>query len=189
MLKVKQLGIVGKVHSWIENWLNNRKQRVVINGSASDWVPVTSGVPQGSVLGPVLFIIYINDIDLGLNNVIAKFADDTKIGNSVISDRDRQSLQEDLRKISARSDRWKMPFNVNKCHILEVETKNLKYEYEMGGVKLESVHCVKDLDVTIASNLKFSQHCKEAACKTNRTLGFINGNFSFKNKDIILPMY
>ncbi len=59
----------------------------------------------------------------------------------------------------------------------------------MGGVKLESVHCVKDLGVTISSNLKFSQHCKEAACKTNKMLGFINRNFSFKNKDIILPMY
>ncbi len=59
----------------------------------------------------------------------------------------------------------------------------------MGGVKLESVHCVKDLGVTITSNLKFSQHCKEAACKANKMLGFINKNFSFKNKDIILPMY
>ncbi len=160
---VKQLGIVGNVHNWIEDWLNNRKQRVVINGSASDWGPVTSGVPQGSVLRPVLFIIYIKDIDLGLNNFIAKFADDTKIGNSVISDCDRQSLQEDLCKISAWSDRWEMPFNVNKCHILQVGTRNKKYEYEMGGVKLESVHCVKDLAVTITSNLKFSQHCKEAA--------------------------
>ncbi len=81
MFKVKQLGIVGKVHNWIENWVDNRKQRVVINGSASDWVPVTSGVPQGSVLVLVLFIIYINDIDLGLNNFTAKFAGDTKIGN------------------------------------------------------------------------------------------------------------
>ncbi len=93
---------------------------MVINGSASDWVPITSGIPQGSVLGPVLFIIYINDIDLGLNNFIAKFTDDTKIGNSVISDRDRHTLQEDLHNISAWSDRWEMPFNVNKCHILQV---------------------------------------------------------------------
>ncbi len=82
-----------------------------------------------------------------------------------------------------------MPFNVNKCYILQVGTKNKKYEYEMSGVKLESVHCVKDFDVTITSNLRFSQHCKEAACKANRMLGFINRNFSFKNKDIILPMY
>ncbi len=172
------------MHNWIENWLNNRKQRVIINGSATDWAPVTSGVPKGSALGPVLFIIYINNIDLGLNNFIAKLADDTKIGNSVISDCDRQSLQEDLRKISAWSDRWEMPFSVNKCHILQVGTRNKKYDCEMGGVKLESVHCVKDPGVTITSNLKFSQHCKEAACKANRMLGFI-----FKNKDIILPMY
>ncbi len=158
------------MHNWVENWLNNRKkQRVVINGSASDWAPVTSGVPQGSVLGPVLFIIYINDIDLRLNNFIAKFADDTKIRNF------------------AWSDRWERPFSVNKCHILQVGTRNRNYEYEMGGVKLEIVQCVKDLGVT--SNLKFSQHCKEAACKANRMLGSINRNFSFKNKDIILPTY
>ncbi len=73
-------------------------------------------VSQGSVLGSVLFIIYINDINIGLNNFIAKFADDTKIGNSVISDCDRPSLQEDLYKIPAWSDRWEITFNVNKCH-------------------------------------------------------------------------
>ncbi len=99
MFKVKQLGIGGNLRNWIENWLRNRKQRVVINGTASDCGPVTSGVSQGSVLGPVLFIIYINDIDVGLNNFISKFADDTKIGNSIITDHDRMSLQEDLRKI------------------------------------------------------------------------------------------
>ncbi len=99
------------VSHWIENWLSNRKQRVVINGTASDWAPVTSEVPQGSVLGPVLFIIYIDDIDVGLNNFISKFADDTKMGNSIITDQERMSLQEDLRKISEWSYRWGMPFN------------------------------------------------------------------------------
>ncbi len=92
------------MHSWIEKWPSNRKQRVVVNGTALDWAPVTSGVPQDPVLGPVLFITYINNIDVGLNNIVAKFADDTKIENSVISDRDRQSLQEDL-YISTWSDR------------------------------------------------------------------------------------
>ncbi len=112
------------VHNWIENWLSNRKQRVVINGTASDWAPVTSGVPQGSVLGPVLFIIYINDIDVGFNNYISNFADDMKIGNSIFTDHDSMSLLEDLRKISDWSQRWEMPFNVNKCHMLQVGTRN-----------------------------------------------------------------
>ncbi len=78
----------------------HRKQRVVIKGTASDWAPGTSEVPQGSVLRRVLFIIYINDIDVGLNNFISKFADDTKIGNLIITDHDRMSLKEDLKKIS-----------------------------------------------------------------------------------------
>ncbi len=106
--------------------------------------------PTGLCSRPVLFVIYINDIDVGLNNFIGKFADDTKIGNSVIPDRDRQSLQDDLNKISACSARWEMPFNVKKCHILQVGTRKLKYDYELSGEKLESVHCVKDLGVTIA---------------------------------------
>ncbi len=80
-----------------------------------------------------LFTIYINDINVGLNTFIGKFADDTKIGNSVISDRDRRSLQDDLNKISAWSARWEMPFNVKKCDILQVGRRNLKYDYEMSG--------------------------------------------------------
>ncbi len=126
MFKVKQLGIDGTAYNWTKNWLSNRNQRVVINGTASDWTPVTSGVSQGFVLEPVLFIIYINDIDVVLNNFIAKFADDTKIGNSIITDHDRMSIQEDLRKISEWSQRWERPFNVNKCHILQVGIRNKK---------------------------------------------------------------
>ncbi len=100
MFRVKQLGISGKDHNWIENCLSNRKQRVVINDTSSDCAPVTSGVPRRSALGPVLFIIYIYDINGGLNNFISKFADYTKIGNSTVDDRDRVNLQEDLRKNS-----------------------------------------------------------------------------------------
>ncbi len=167
--------------------MNNRQQRVLIDGFNPEWAPVTSGVPQGSVLGPVLFIIYINGVDVGLNIRISKFAEETKIGSSVLTDEDRQSIQEDFHNIW--SDRWKMPFNVDKCQVLQVGTRSKKFDYEMRGVKLICVQCVKDLGVKIASNFKFSQQCIDAANKANRMLGFIKRNFSFKNKDVILPLY
>ncbi len=170
-------------------WLSNRQQRVVIDGFNSEWAPVTSGIPQGSVLGPVLFIIYINDLDVGLNNHISKSADDTKIGNSVLTDEDWQSLQEDLHKISVWSDRWEMPFNVNKCQVLQVGTRNKKFDYEMRSVKIKSVQCTKDLGVKIVSNLKFSQQCVDAANKAYNMLGFIKRNFLFKNESVILLLY
>ncbi len=101
------------MHKRIKNWLSNRKQRVVINGTATDWAAVTSDAPQDSVLEPVLFIIYINDINVGLN-FIAKSAYNTKAGKAVISDRDMQSLKEKFCKISAWTVRPKMSFNIKK---------------------------------------------------------------------------
>ncbi len=171
MFKVKQLGIHGNVQNWIKNWLSNTNS-AVINGTASDWTPFTSAVSQGSVLKSVMFIIYINDIDVGLNNFISKFADDTKIGNSITTDHDRMSIQEDLRKISKWSQIWEMSFNVNKCHILKLGRRNQKFDNEMNGSKLEIVQCVKDLGVRIAFGFKFSQQCKDAAGKPNKMLGF-----------------
>ncbi len=109
----------------------------------------------------VLFTIYINDIDVGF---ISKFADDTKTVNSIITDHDMR-LQEDLRKISECSQRWEMPFNVNKYHNLQIGTTNQKLDYKMNGTKLESVQCVRDLGVTVASSLKFSQQYKQSAGK------------------------
>ncbi len=97
--KIKQLGIDGNVHNLIQKLQSSGKQRVVINSNVSDWEPVTNEFPQGSVLGPVLLIVYINDVDVGLNNFIAKFADDTRTRNSIITD-NRMSLQKDLRKFS-----------------------------------------------------------------------------------------
>ncbi len=128
-------------------------------------------------------------IDVGRNNFISNFAVDMKIVNFVITNHDRMSLQEDLRSISDWSQRWEIPFNVNKCHILQVVTRNKKFQYKMNGTKLESVQCVKDLAITVVSSLQFSQQCKDAAGKANRILGFLNRNISFKTKYIIVPLY
>ena len=167
--------------------LAEQQKKVVINGQASDWGSVTSGVPQGSVLGPLFFIIYINDIDNGLNNHISKFADDTKIGNTVITESDRLSLQQDLNKIIKWSEDWNMPFNIDKCQVLQIGNRNNKFQYDMKGQKLKTASTVKDLGVIVSQNLKFSRQCNETTSKANKMLGFITRNFSFKSKDIILP--
>ena len=94
--KIKSHGIDGKVLNWIESWFGNRHQRVTINGTISEWCQVTSGVPQGAVLGPLLFVMYINDFDNCIDSHISKFADDTKIGRVIRSQTDVETLQSDL---------------------------------------------------------------------------------------------
>ena len=113
--KMKAHGIVGKVVEWVESWLTGRKQRVVLNGKMSEWTQVDSGVPQGSVLGPTCFMIYINDINMAVNTItgiISKFADDTKVGRVVEEDKDREGLQRDLDNLMDWSVEWQMLFNM-----------------------------------------------------------------------------
>ena len=156
MAKVRSLGVIDKVGDWIEDWLSDRKQRVVINGTSSGWREVTSGVPQGSVLGPLLFIIYINDLDLGLVSKISKFADDTKMGIDADSDAAVKQLQEDLRKVGEWSKKWQMPFNLDKCKIMHIGHKNKNEKYELLCKEIESVQQEKDLGVVITNDLKSS---------------------------------
>ena len=157
LIKLKSHGIQGDVLRWIENWLNNRKQRVVINGKASEWTNVTSGVPQGSVLGPVLFLVYINDIDEGVTSIISKFADDTKIANSVVSNEQVIEMQNNLNKLSEWGQTWQMNYNTDKCKVLHIGYRNAKANYTLDGNQLKKVDSEVDLGVTISCNLKPSQ--------------------------------
>ena len=134
LAKIKAHGIDGNVYLWLENWLSNRKQRVVLNGKSSQLLNVTSGVPQGSVLGPVLFLIYINDLDNELCCKISKFADDTKIGNKSVTSFQRQQIQNDLDKLMEWAERWQMKFNIEKCKILHIGNKNQQAQYTMNGI-------------------------------------------------------
>ena len=106
--KVKSLGINEQTVRWIKQWLQGRKQKVVINGFNSTWADVTSGVPQGSVLGPLLFLIYINDIDQGVKGLISKFADDTKLGGIIRTSSDMIDLQADMDILSEWSEKWQL---------------------------------------------------------------------------------
>ena len=98
--KLEACGIGGEVLRWIKNWLCGRRQKVGIKGKYSDWIRVISGVPQGSVLGPLLFLIYINDIDDGIISKISKFADDTKLCREIGCEADARILQDDLKRLA-----------------------------------------------------------------------------------------
>ena len=126
-------GIEGEVRQWLESWLKGREQRVCIDGTSSDWVRVLSGVPQGSVLGPILFLVYINDIDLVVENDILKFADDTKLYGIVSDQAQAESLQNDLNGLTLWTSRWQMKFNTDKCSVMHIGVRNMQYPYTMNG--------------------------------------------------------
>ncbi len=99
LLKLQAHGVEGKVFNWVRAWLSNRKQKLQINGNTSDWGCVRSEVPQGSLLGSLLFIIYINDLDTGVSNDVSKFADDSMIDRVIESHQDASILQDELNRL------------------------------------------------------------------------------------------
>ena len=189
LAKVKSLGIEGKLLGWISDWLKDRQQRVILNGSKSEWQPVLSGVPQGSVLGPLLFIMFVNDLDQVVSSSISKFADDTKVYSSVSTHQDSISLQNDLDRLVEWSNIWQMNFNASKCKVIHFGSSNRKCNYSIAGTVLDHVNVEKDLGVTISDNLKASNHVDEAVLKANRILGMINRNIENKSKYVLLPLY
>ena len=189
MIKTRALGIIDEISDWIEDWLTNRKQRVVINGEVSEWADVTSGVPQGSVLGPLLFLIYINDIDVGLTSRIAKFADDTKLGTNAINPTDIEALRKDLNKLGEWSERWQMPFNCGKCKVMHIGEKNPQASYSLLGNDIQSVDQEEDLGIVISKDLKFTKQSIKVEKKAQKLIGYIKRQFKYRNKEIVLQLY
>ena len=189
--KLKAHSVDGNLLQWILSWLTDRQQRVVINGKASSWNDVLSGVPQGSVLGPLCFIVFINDIDgvAGLVNIILKFADDTKLGHTVNNDSDRLTLQKCLDDLYNWAEKWGMLFNVEKCKVMHVGRGNQLYEYTMNNEKLKVVSEEKDIGVKIHQSLKPSSHCIEAARTANGVLTQITKSFHYRDKVTFLNLY
>ena len=187
--KLEAHGLGGNVLNWIREWLNNRRQKVCIEGEASDWVEVTSGVPQGSVLGPVLFLIYINDIDANLVSTIGKFADDTKMGKSVSSAEGVQKLREDLVKLENWASDWQMSFNTDKCSIIHLGNDNLKHKYSLCGSELRESTKERDLGIMVDNSMKFSEQCNTAIKNANSTLGLIRRAIKCKSQPIITKLY
>ena len=189
LTKLKAHGLGGKVLRWIESWLTGRMQRVCLDGYSSAWVYVLSGVPQGSVLGPLLFLIFINDLEFDILSPILKFADDTKVFGRVSNSAQRQLLQVDLDKLCEWADSWQMEFNVDKCKAMHIGSRNKQFSYMMKGHQLDVVTTEKDLGVFISSNLKVAEHCYDAYCKANRMLGLVQRTVKHRSPDLMVRLY
>ena len=155
MVKVNAHGVQGDSARWNRNWIAGRRQRVCINQSYSNWAPVTFGVAQGSVLGPLLFLIYINDLDTNIVSKMSKFADDTKLCHRARNPDHIVELQVDINKRVEWANKWQRSFNVDKCSVVHIEHKNMESHYNMSNQQLPTTDQQWYLGIIITNDLKW----------------------------------
>jgi hypothetical protein len=195
MTKLEAHGIKDPILGWINSFLTERSQYVTVNGATSKSKPVLSGVPQGSVLGPILFVIYINDLPDNIKSNIFLFVDDTKLYNTIGNEKDREQLQKDLDQLQKWSNKWLLKFHPDKCKYMTVgnyTTENEGYHlYKDDGSKhyLEETNKEKDIGVTFDSKLTFEDHIIEKIKKANSMVGIIRRTFKYITPEIFSYLY
>ena len=187
--KLTSFGINSKILQWIKDFLWNRTQQVVLNGQKSSTTSVTSGVPQGSVLGPVLFTLFVNDIPSMVSSPTFMFADDTKIFRCVKSGDDHGALQNDLNLLYEWSVRWQLKFNILKCKHIHFGPVHDYGPYYLNGVIIDSVDSQKDLGILFDNQLKFHHHTTTIVTKANRLLGLIKRSFDHLDSDMLTKLF
>ncbi len=191
--KCEAFGIKGKLLNWLGAFVSGRRQRVIVNGSTSSWSEVSSGVPQGSVIGPILFVMFINDMPNNIANFVSLFADDTKLFGKSTTAADCTSLQSDLHKLQQWSETWNLKFNKEKCQTLHLGKNNGKNIYIMGSqqdaVSLQETVAERDLGIIIDNELSFNTHITQAIKKANKIVGMIRRTFTHLDYDVFKQLF
>ena len=192
--KLKSYNIKGPILNWIVSFLTGRTQYVKINNATSNNHKVTSGVPQGSVLGPTLFIYFINDLpNINHDSNIKIFADDTKAYNCIKNQDDVENLQKVIDEMFLWTQKWLLKFNKDKCKILHIGKKNPKNKYYVGSEQdkqeLEDTDLEKDLGIFIDPNLDFKKHIKNIVKKASYLSYKILKNFTYRDANILVPLF
>ena len=176
--KLSFYGVKGDILSWVQAFLEDREQKVVVDGRSSSSEAVTSGVPQGTVLGPLLFLLYINDLPSVVSSQVRLFADDCLMYRPIRSVEDQVAMQRDLDSLERWGDTWGMRFNAKKCHIMTLGRgrSTLMHFYSLCGEILSSVDEAKYLGINISHDLSWSPHVQSLCSRGNSTLGFLRRN-------------
>ena len=189
--KLTAYGIKESTIIWIKSFLDNRLQHVNINNKKSDWMQVTSGIPQGSVLGPILFVIYINDLPDLVKSDVYLFADDTKIFKIMENSGDSNILQRDLDILTQWSDKWLLKFHPDKCKHMHINRKGdaTDVRYRLLNTELQTCKDEKDIGVIIDSELSFDKHISEKVKKANSMFAILRRSFHFLDAKTFIPLY
>ena len=193
--KIRSYGITGHVLAWIQSFLSNRSQRVHINGASAEWSVVTSGIPQGSVLGPLLFVIYINDLPDKIISRIMLYADDTKIYRRIKSEVDEAVFQKDIDSLQDWSDTWLLRFHPDKCKTMSIGQRGILpanyYMTREGGQKqvLTRVSSEKDLGVIWDDELNFREEIASRVKKANSIMGVIRRTYVYLDEETFTLLY
>ena len=175
LTKLSHYGIGGTILEWLNKFLTGRTMKVVLDGKMSREIPVDSGVPQGTVLGPLLFLCHINDLPTSVKSQVRLFADDCLLYRKIQTFNDHILLQKDLTQLGKWANTWGMNFNTNKCHILSIKNKT-QFFYSLNNETLEYVTTNPYLGITISNDLKWHSHISTITKKANSTLGFLRRN-------------
>jgi hypothetical protein len=198
LLKLQALGVSGRVLSWISAFLSDRRQRVVINGVPSTEASVWSGTPQGTCLGPLLFVVFINDLQDSVSSTVKMIADDTKVYQRIDIAGATAEIQNDIDKLQQWLDDWLLRFHPQKCSVLKLGAKKSDANYYMKSKDANGDDCIlqlaeseaeMDLGVTIDDKLSFNQHVAQATSKANRIVGIIRRSFTCLAEKTFVALY